>query len=289
MRFLPAAAILLTGCAYIGDPLPPSLKIPEAVSDVRAVQKGDRILVEFTPPAATTDGVPLGAQAHSVVLIGEAGAEPETEASRSIDARPWIGKEVVIGVRTRGPSGRWSAWSNFVTMPVRPPLEVPAALRAASAPEGIALTWESAAPQHRIYRDGELLAETGAPSYFDTTAELGRAYEYAVEAVDGPAVSERRATVRAAREDRFPPEPPTGLTALAGVISIELAWDASTAPDLAFYRVYRNGELIAREVGPAAYSDTSVQRGVSYRYAVSAVDRNGNESAPSATVEVTLP
>ena len=289
MRLPLALVLTLTGCAYVGDPLPPSLKIPEAIADVRAIQKGSRILVEFTPPLMTTDGVPLGDSAQSLVVIGEAGADPTTEAAKSIDAQPWIGKEVVIGVRSRGSSGRFSAWSNFVTLNVRPPIADPSQLRADSAPEGVLLTWQSAAPRFRIYRDGALLAEADRPTYLDTTAELGTKYEYGVEAFDGTAESEKRTAVAAVREDRFAPETPSGLTALAGVRSVELAWTPSTAEDLAFYRVYRNGEVAAAEVGPAAYSDSTVQRGVPYRYAVSAVDRKGNESARSATVEVTLP
>jgi hypothetical protein len=289
MRLPLAAAVMLAGCAYVGDPLPPSLKIPEAIGDLRAVQKGGRIVVDFTPPAVSTDGVVLKGALETAVLIGGAGADPSTEASRSIDVAPWVGKEVVIGARTRGPSGRWSAWSNFVTMRVREPLADAADLRADSAEQGIVLTWRSAAPRHRIYRDGELLAEVDGQAYADSTAELGKEYEYAVEPFDGAAESANRTTVKATRVDRFAPEAPGGLTAIAGIASVELAWDASAAEDLAFYRVYRNGELVAREVSAAAYSDQSAQRGVAYRYAVSAVDRSGNESARSAEVEVTLP
>lgn len=288
MRLPFAAALLFTGCAYLGDPLPPSLKIPEAVSDVRAIQKGGRILVEFKPPLITTDGLPLGDAAQSTVLIGEAGSDPTNEGSKSIDATPWIGKEAVVGVRTRGPSGRWSAWSNFVTLRIREPLADAADLRAESAPEGIALTWRSSASRHRIYRDGELLAHSGEPRYLDATAELGKKYEYGIEAVDGTAESAGRPTVSVTLEDRFPPDTPRGLTALAGIASVELAWDAIEAADLARYRVYRNGEP-SGDAAAAAYSDKAAERGVRYRYAVSAIDRTGNESARSAEVEVTLP
>jgi hypothetical protein len=289
MRFLLSVAMLSSGCAYIGDPLPPSLRIPEAVSDVRAIQKGGRILVEFTPVMVTTDGVPLTPPLETAIRIGEAGSDPAVEATKTIDATPWIGKEVVIGVLTRGPSGRWSGWSNFVTLRVREPLADVQQLRAESAPDGIVLSWESAAPRHRVYRDGDWIADVDGPQHLDATAELGRDYEYAVEAFDGLAESEGRTKVQAMLVDRFAPETPVGLTTLAGVASIELAWDASDAPDFAFYRVYRNGEEIAAEVTASAYSDSAVQRGVQYRYSVSAVDRSGNESARSAEVEVVLP
>ena len=35
-----AAAALLAGCGYIGDPLPPLLNIPARVTDLTAVQRG---------------------------------------------------------------------------------------------------------------------------------------------------------------------------------------------------------------------------------------------------------
>jgi hypothetical protein len=290
MRFrLAAMSLLLGGCAYMGDPLPPSLRIPEPVADVRAMQKGSRLLIDFTPPVLTTDGVPLEPPLETAIRIGEAGSDPAEEAEKIIDASPWIGKEVVIGVRTRGPKGRWSGWSNFATLRVREPLNDVRELQADSAPEGISLSWQSGAPAHRVYRDGDLIAEVQSHTYLDATAEIGRKHEYAVEGVDGSAESENRVTIAAVREDRFPPETPSNLTAIAGVSSIELSWDGSPAPDLAFYRVYRNGEGISQKVTVAAFSDGGVQRGMRYRYAVAAVDRDGNESARSSEVEVILP
>ena len=65
-------------------------------------------------------------------------------------------------------------------------------------------------------------------------------------------------------------------------------------PDLKGYYLYRSveggpfqrvGELLET---PAA-SDRGIERGRRYRYAVSAVDQKGNESARSAAVEVAAP
>src|SRR5262245_52516776 len=49
----------LTGCGYVGDPLPPALHIPEKVTDLRVVQRGDRVFIEFTLPQLTTEGLPI--------------------------------------------------------------------------------------------------------------------------------------------------------------------------------------------------------------------------------------
>jgi hypothetical protein len=49
------ALLALTGCASIGPPLPPSLELPKAPSDLRATRKGDRVTLTWTIPTRTTD------------------------------------------------------------------------------------------------------------------------------------------------------------------------------------------------------------------------------------------
>src|SRR5690606_37136939 len=96
------------------------------------------------------------------------------------------------------------------------------------------------------------------------------------------------------RRDIFAPEPPAGLTAVAGLGSIELTWERSTAADLRGYRLYRAsgaGEvsLLADAIDGPAYSDRQISPGTTYRFRVTAVDEAGNESEPSATIEVSAP
>jgi len=51
-----AAALLpLAGCASPGPPLPPSLKLPEAVSGLVASRVGDEVRLRWTTPSRTTD------------------------------------------------------------------------------------------------------------------------------------------------------------------------------------------------------------------------------------------
>jgi hypothetical protein len=47
--------IWLTGCASVGPPLPASLELPKAPSDLRVARKGDRVTLTWTIPARTTD------------------------------------------------------------------------------------------------------------------------------------------------------------------------------------------------------------------------------------------
>lgn len=49
------ALVWLTGCAQMGPPMPPSLEVPKAPSDLRAARKGDKVTLTWTIPARTTD------------------------------------------------------------------------------------------------------------------------------------------------------------------------------------------------------------------------------------------
>jgi hypothetical protein len=45
----------LAGCGSPGIPHPPSLKLPQSVTDLRAERKGDRVFLSWTAPVRTTD------------------------------------------------------------------------------------------------------------------------------------------------------------------------------------------------------------------------------------------
>ena len=48
---LVAALFLATfGCAAPGPPQPPSLELPQPVTDLKAVRKGDKVLLAWTLP-----------------------------------------------------------------------------------------------------------------------------------------------------------------------------------------------------------------------------------------------
>ncbi|HEY4905750.1 MAG TPA: hypothetical protein VIH89_19880 [Candidatus Sulfotelmatobacter sp.] len=60
---IPEATLLLTlgvplaftACATIGSPQPPSLDLPKPPADLRAVRKGDKVILSWTRPTVTTD------------------------------------------------------------------------------------------------------------------------------------------------------------------------------------------------------------------------------------------
>ena len=87
--------------------------------------------------------------------------------------------------------------------------------------------------------------------------------------------------------DTTPPSAPTGLVAQVDGADVTLTWTAVDDPDWASYSVYRDGERIAdsltepRHIDPGLALDT-------YDYVVTAVDGDGNESAPSAPAEAVV-
>ncbi|WP_158299421.1 carboxypeptidase regulatory-like domain-containing protein [Paenibacillus antri] len=90
--------------------------------------------------------------------------------------------------------------------------------------------------------------------------------------------------------DVTPPAVPEGLEATASSDRIELQWQAVGDADLSGYRVYTsmNGGQdwdTGVAAGTAtAYTVTEVTQGLAYTFAVTAVDRSGNESAKSGVV-----
>lgn len=317
---LGGCALCAGSCAYVGAPRPPSLMIPVAIADLRVVERGDKLLADFTAPAVSTDGVALRGPGQIDLRFGagEGGAWDRT--ARRIEASPaesgpahleiavgnWVGQEIVARVRSAGKHGRFGEWSNAVRLKVIPPLERPM-LKAEAAPGGVQLNWTpppASNAEYRILKLGPgdqrpvVIATVKSPEYTDSSAEYGKRYEYSVEAFvktgDSEARSDTSPRVSITPEDRFPPAVPSGLSEIVGVSGIDLSWNPNTEPDLRGYYVYRSigggpferlGDLVQAPV----YGDHAIESGKRYRYTVSAVDRIGNESARSEPVEAAAP
>jgi hypothetical protein len=146
-----------------------------------------------------------------------------------------------------------------------------------------------------------LLGTSNEPDYHDTQFDFGKTYVYIVRGVatveGSPLESSDSDPLVLTPVDTFPPATPQGFVAavLRGSDSapaeVDLSWSINTEPDLAGYRVYRSeqesdkGKLVTPDLLPSpAYRDTSVALGQSFWYRVTAVDRSGNESAPSPPV-----
>lgn len=209
-------------------------------------------------------------------------------------------------------SGRPGQPSPRVTVPLVDPPPAPASPVPDFTEKSITLTWTAVAPAETagppvVYNVYRANAEGAAPlnpaplaePHFETAdISMGRedcfvlrsaqVYQNVpVESADSPAAC-------VTPVDKFPPAAPSGLSALFPQGAVELVWEANAEPDLAGYLILRGSAagdtlqtLTPAPVPGTTYRDATVTPGAHYVYAVVAVDRAGNRSAPSAQVEGT--
>jgi hypothetical protein len=281
----PRAVSLFARVPVIG--VPQFIKLRQKVDSIEdanlaTATAGARLAFEDTPSFQTNDGRPVRLT-YAVVT--------ETTATRS-------------------------DISNLATIvPVDVPV-APASLTAAAKPQGVVLTWTrpeasvtgAAKPflvGYNVYRtpEGSDAAPTPVnPAPVTTTTYTDvppyGAYTYSVSAVattGAPSIeSDPSTTATATFKDLLPPAPPTGVTALVETNAVRLVWDAVDTPDLAGYLVYRTEGKAKLKLSPGPvtapfFRDISTDRGISYFYSITSIDKNGNESAPANSGNVLVP
>lgn len=87
--------------------------------------------------------------------------------------------------------------------------------------------------------------------------------------------------------DNLAPPPPNGVAGAFIDNQVRLSWLPANAPDVAGYRIYRNGEPVCLSAVPG-WTDEAPGDAASAGYAVSAVDVHENEGVPGPEVEVLL-
>lgn len=175
---------MLTACATMGPPQPPSLRLPQPPSDLRASRKGDHVTLRWTLPNRTTDretirslgptricrgvgklkdcGTPVGkASPFSKLPTTNSPRRPEGSfedvlpASIKSDSPDAF---VTYAVEVLNQDGHGAGLSNQVRVPLAHTLPPPLNFEAQLVPEGVQLSWSASAspsPQagvHYIYR-----------------------------------------------------------------------------------------------------------------------------------------
>ena len=198
-------------------------------------------------------------------------------------------------VRALDAAGNASDPSNSATADLEAPAAPTGATATLSAPGQVDVTWDAASDDvgvtgYRVYRDGDLLAETGAvTSYTDTNVPPGT-YSYTVRALDAAGnLSDEGDGAGVTVPDTTAPSAPGNLTVTAELGQVELSWDAAGDDvGVTAYEVYREDTLIATLGAATSYTDTGLATGA-YGYAVRALDAAGNRSDPSNTATGTVP
>lgn len=148
---------------------------------------------------------------------------------------------------------------------------------------------------YNLYRDGELIASGNNTSYEDTGLKAGTKYTYSVQAVDGAGNESARSAGVSGETTKIAPTVPTGLDASGeGALGFTLTWDPSTdqdkgTPDAEIdYRVGVNGGLCfgGNANNTTTFQVTCVLLWDTTEVTVTAIDGEGNESAPSRALTV---
>jgi len=259
-------------------------------------------------------GRPLDAAAASPAgPAGEKSLAPKTEIDWDWAMTPedWKATRLIVGVRVN--AGKRS-FSDFIYMGWWP-RTMPAAPGKPSAKvfaDRIEVRWTAPALNmdgtkppllkgYNVYRASPgqrpiLLnsAPIAVPYYMDRAFEFGKPYVYAVRALTGdrsPYVeTEASEGLAYTAVDTFPPAPPKKPTAVTAVGLVTLIWEAGPGEAAAGFRVWRKIDdaefklLTPQAIMENTFTDTTVERGHRYEYAVSAVDAAGNESARSESL-----
>jgi hypothetical protein len=266
---------------------------------------------------------------------------PDVKLALAVESRiMWLGRQPLLNVElTTFEVGLADAPGPATPDCVAPlePLDTAApsapavSANARGADREVALAWTESTDNvyvygYRIFRDGKLIAATGAgtTTYTDTNVRPG-VHGYAVEAFDtasprGPGASDvekittglgnpygntsRSSDASVTMPDVQAPSVPKNLAVTNPATDTDppqstdearLVFDPSTDDSGAVerYRVYRDGMLLihaepALEGGKLVYVDPDRTTGETYRYAVDAVDAAGNASARTEEVPVTI-
>ena len=312
---LAAASLFASGCGYIGAPLVPLANVPQKITDLAVIQRGDSLIVHCSLPLRTTENILIKTPVKLDLRIGvpndpfnaaewaqqaKSISNPDikdTLVTYQISTREWTGKSVVLGVRAIGSNGKDSDWSNFQTIPVVIPPETPSVHELEITAAGVKVTWTGRGDQFRVLRSGgdanfAVMATVTAHEWLDTTIEYGKPYSYMVQALadlgnqrvaeSGP----RKSTPPRTFEDNPAGPLPPGCAPIP--LPTRSRWCGKLIPNpiLAGYRVYRavgEGpfEKLADVNAVPSYSDTAIEHGKTYRYVLTALDKSNNESARS--------
>lgn len=160
--------LMLTSCATVGPPQPPSLELPKTPSDLRAVRKGDHVILTWTIPVATTDrqtvrsfgptricrgleaelaqcGTPVGETlAHPVAVAAKSSKQkPTTSYTDALPAQLGADNSYALAtyaVEVLNADGRGAGLSNQVRVPLARTLPPPRDFAARVTGQGIVLT-----------------------------------------------------------------------------------------------------------------------------------------------------
>lgn len=306
--------VLLSGCAKVGDPVPPVTRVPKSTNSLSLVQTGQSVRLNF--PVTEQD-----VTAVDIYKRCEPGTEwpKDAEAFRRVELTSltkegptpalYVFQDAVeqancrYAIRLVNDRKRASDLSNTVSTAAQPVPAPPQNLKVEVEKRRLILTWD--APSTDMFGgtpvtlSGYLVNgqfKTDSPRFEDHDFKFGEEKRYTVQAIgqqDAPlalSLPSQPLTVRP--EDKFGPDLPANLAALSTGGKVQLVWEPSPDPDVKGYIVFRglqpNAVQRLAEVPSNSFTDESAAAGSTYHYAVAGVDATGNEGPRSEPVQVVV-
>jgi hypothetical protein len=102
-----AASSILTACANLGPPEPPSLNLPKSPTDLQALRKGNKVRLTWTIPTVTTDRQRIRSLGATLIcrgmqpLLTQCGTPVGQAPAETVPAEPK--KKASIGKKSTGP------------------------------------------------------------------------------------------------------------------------------------------------------------------------------------------
>jgi hypothetical protein len=318
LTLLPFA--LLGGCGKAGNPLPPLRLTPQAPTELRLAQRGERIEISGRAPRVSVDGARLGVLDVQLFVTTGEGDPLKTVAPRerrlapgeafteTLQPLPVPGTALRVVARARM-KRRMSAPTPFMTLAVQAAPPPVAKVIVERTDAGVRIGWkqgrQAAADARRywVYRraeDGVYVAPlnsepTATLTMEDSSAEANGAVCYVVRAVAAidPIVEsadseERCLTVR----PPIPPATPGGLLAVPTGGDVDLSWSCAAEARIVGYRVYRaTGDADAErrgetKAGQCSFRDENVPTDATLKYSLTSIDGDGHESTAAVFAPV---
>jgi hypothetical protein len=154
-----AATLALAGCGMPGAPLPPSLNLPDPVTDLAATRTGDQVSLAWTMPGKNTDKLLLKANvqvrvcrrdgvAGSCVPAGSLQLAPGAEGTFSEALPPALAagspRALTYFIEIKNRNGRSAGLSNPAVVPAGEAPAAVAGLETELRKEGVVLHWAPA-------------------------------------------------------------------------------------------------------------------------------------------------
>ena len=302
----PTFEVLRGGLRSDGTPDPKSFRVVDTVPGALVSRYTQGGLVKFVDPVSPND--PLRKSDQALIYRVRTLISPKHPSAVSKDASvllypvPEPIASLDASVTEQGVQLSWRAPTRTSSGEALPAVKEYRVYRGELNPGNVGTT-QSDHPQGLWKSPLMQLGVTHTPDYRDSGFDYEKTYAYVIRSVvdspGGPLESSDSQQAVVTPKDTFPPAAPQDLVAaaqsspLSGPAVVELSWSINVEPDLAGYRVYRSsqqgsqGALLTPDLlRSPSYRDTSVEVGQHYWYTVTAVDRSGNESAPSFAVSV---